>query len=414
MEKCSFPDCNQELEFLPFTCKFCGQDYCAKHRLPESHRCYGLEKYKEMIRKENKPPFEDISGSSWKYPKNKKLHKKISNQITNRKMWIIDNIMEWLGERKYHRYDIDSRLNYVFSIVLGFIISIIGYIIFYSNATKLNSINFWIFNLGGVLILVSLFFTVKFGWKIIEEFINILKRQINGIKFLIIILCIFLLWRIYVNKNTILNPVFEVYNRTDFSLFIPVKLNIFEQESYNQPLENPESYNQPFKDIEDKIKEFVDPKSQIDVYELEKEVHRLVNLQRTKNGLSPLIWDDKIAIIAREHSQDMAENNFFSHYNLRGEGPTERGERHGYFCRKDYGSYYTYGLAENIAQTPIYSNVAGCGSTTNLESLAECIVSGWMSSQGHRENILTSTYTKTGVGIAYSEDDKAYSTQNFC
>ncbi|MEM5777693.1 MAG: CAP domain-containing protein [Candidatus Aenigmatarchaeota archaeon] len=404
MQKCSFPDCNKELEFLPFTCKFCGQDYCAKHRLPESHRCYGLEKYKEMIRKENKPLFGDTSSSSWKIQKNKKLHKKISNRITNRKIGIIDNILKWLGEREYHRYDIVSRLNYVLSITLGFIISIIGYIIFYSNATKLNSINFWVFNIGGVLILVSLFFTVKFGWKIIEEFVNIIKRQINGIRFLIIILCIFLLWRIYVNKNTILNPVFEFYNRTNFSLFIPIKLNTFEPESYNQSLKN----------LEDNLKGFVDPKSQINVYELEKEVYRLVNLERTKNGLNSLIWDDKIAIIAREHSQDMAENKFFSHYNLRGEGPTERGERHGYLCRKDYGSYYTYGLAENIAQTPIYSNVVGCGSTKNLQSLAECIVAGWMSSPSHHENILTNTYTKTGVGIAYSEDDKAYSTQIFC
>jgi uncharacterized protein YkwD len=157
-----------------------------------------------------------------------------------------------------------------------------------------------------------------------------------------------------------------------------------------------------------------DPKSQIDISELEQEVHNLINSERTNNGLRPLSWDDNIVTIAREHSKDMVDRNFFAHVNPNGEDPTERAKRHGYSCVKDYGSYYTYGLAENIAETPIYSDVIGCGSTTSLDSLAKCIVDGWMGSPGHRENILTSTYTKTGIGIAYSDDDKAYSTQDFC
>ncbi|MCX8178254.1 MAG: CAP domain-containing protein [Candidatus Aenigmarchaeota archaeon] len=413
MKKCSFPDCNQELEFLPFICKFCGQEYCIKHRLPESHKCYGLEKYKEIIKKENTPMFQDIEISSSKYPKYKRIRKKTPKQISDRSNGTANSFVGWLLRREHEKYDIDYKLNYLISITLGLIVSIVSYIVFYSNAQKLNSIKIWILNLGSIFTLISLFFVIKFSFKIVKEFINIFKRQINGIRLLILTFFIFSLWYAYNNRNTVFNPFFEFYNKTDFSLYLPVKLNTFEQEPYNQPLKTQEPYK-PFKDIEDSIKEFVDPKIQIDVHELEKEVHRLVNFQRTKNGLSPLVWDDKIAIIAREHSQDMAENNFFSHYNLRGEGPTERGERHGYLCRKDYGSYYTYGLAENIAQTPIYSNVVGCGSTTNLKSLAECIVNSWMSSSGHRENILTNTYTKTGIGIAYSNDNKAYSTQNFC
>jgi uncharacterized protein YkwD len=109
----------------------------------------------------------------------------------------------------------------------------------------------------------------------------------------------------------------------------------------------------------------------------------------------------------------MVERNFYSHVNPSGEDPTDRGVRNKYSCRKDYGSYYTHGLAENIAKTPIHSNVIGCGSTTNLESLAKCLVKGWMESPGHRENILTTTYNHTGIGIAFS-DNVAYSTQKFC
>lgn len=172
--------------------------------------------------------------------------------------------------------------------------------------------------------------------------------------------------------------------------------------------------NKVSSEIKNFVNSVVDPKSQIDISELEQEVNRLINLERTNQGLRPLIWDDKIGLIAREHSQDMANRNFFAHENPEGEDPTARSNRHGYSCMKDYGSYYTYGLAENIAETPVYSNVEGCGSTTSLDSLAECIVDGWMQSPGHRENILTKTYTKTGIGISYSSDDKAYSTQDFC
>ena len=157
-----------------------------------------------------------------------------------------------------------------------------------------------------------------------------------------------------------------------------------------------------------------DPKSNIDIGDLEIRIHELVNYERTSRGLRALSLDYRISDIAREHSSDMIYRNFFDHENPSGEDPTDRANNVGYFCRKDYGLYYTEGLGENIAMTPIYSDVLGCGSTTNLESLAECIVDGWMESPGHRKNILTETYTLEGIGVTYSSDNKAYSTQDFC
>ncbi|KAK4528945.1 hypothetical protein GAYE_SCF67G6894 [Galdieria yellowstonensis] len=37
-ENCSFKGCNQ-LDFLPYTCEYCGRTFCGKHRLPPSHHC---------------------------------------------------------------------------------------------------------------------------------------------------------------------------------------------------------------------------------------------------------------------------------------------------------------------------------------------------------------------------------------
>ena len=46
---------------------------------------------------------------------------------------------------------------------------------------------------------------------------------------------------------------------------------------------------------------------------LEKQTFDFINLERANNGLVELQWDDEIAAIARQHSQNMADKNFFSH-----------------------------------------------------------------------------------------------------
>jgi uncharacterized protein len=37
MVKCDY--CNEEIDYLPFTCRYCGKSYCKKHRIPENHQC---------------------------------------------------------------------------------------------------------------------------------------------------------------------------------------------------------------------------------------------------------------------------------------------------------------------------------------------------------------------------------------
>ena len=149
---------------------------------------------------------------------------------------------------------------------------------------------------------------------------------------------------------------------------------------------------------------------------LEKRVHQLVNRERAK----PLGWDSELAAIARSHSADMAGQNFFSHTNLRGQSPTDRGSSVGYDCRKDYDSYYTYGLAENIFYSTLYGQYWEIGGRIirkdyyEIEELAELVVDGWMDSPGHRENILKDSYDVQGIGVAIDANEQVYITQNFC
>lgn len=122
----------------------------------------------------------------------------------------------------------------------------------------------------------------------------------------------------------------------------------------------------------------------------ERQIFDLANSIRVRNNLRPFTWSNKAQISSRKHSQDMADNDFFAHPNLKGESPFDR-------MRKE-GITYT-AAAENIA--------AG---TANAIQAHE----GWMNSAGHRANIL-GEYRTLGVGVAYNSDSryKYYYTQNF-
>ncbi len=130
--------------------------------------------------------------------------------------------------------------------------------------------------------------------------------------------------------------------------------------------------------------------------------------------------DTELASVARSHSADMATAKYFEHTNLRGQSATDRGATVGYDCRKDYGSYYTYGLAENIYQATLYSQYWTLNGIVvrkdyyELEELAALVVDGWMDSAGHRENILNGSYDLQGIGVAVNDDEQVYITQNFC
>ena len=111
--------------------------------------------------------------------------------------------------------------------------------------------------------------------------------------------------------------------------------------------------------------------------DFESDVIDLVNLERATQGLHPLNYDHSLAAAARDHSEDMGLLDYFSHTSLDGRTVPDRITAAGY-------AYNTYG--ENIA--------AG-------QPTAENVVDSWMSSSGHRANILNPNFCDIGVGYAY-------------
>lgn len=118
----------------------------------------------------------------------------------------------------------------------------------------------------------------------------------------------------------------------------------------------------------------------------ENRVLELVNVERQKAGLKPLEMDESVRQVARLKSQDMRKNNYFDHTSPTYGSPFD--------MLKQFGISYK-SAGENIAQ----------GYTT-----PEAVVQGWMNSQGHRANILNSSFTHIGIGY---DSNGHYWTQMF-
>ncbi len=116
------------------------------------------------------------------------------------------------------------------------------------------------------------------------------------------------------------------------------------------------------------------------------EVVALVNKERAKAGCSALTVNAKLTAAALNHSKDMAAHSTMSHTGSDGSDAGERITRAGY-------AWMTYG--ENVAYG---------------YSTPEQVMTGWMNSPGHRQNILNCAFKEIGVGLA---QPNSYWTQNF-
>lgn len=132
-----------------------------------------------------------------------------------------------------------------------------------------------------------------------------------------------------------------------------------------------------------------------DALEYEAQAVYLTNLEREKGGVPPLKSVEILHGIARQHSLDMARQNYFGHENPDGTPFWTR------FDRAGYAPWTAEG--ENIA--------AGY-------STPQSVVNGWMNSPGHRKNILSPDYCEIGVGYVLDRHDTYgpyyhYWTQDF-
>lgn len=142
-------------------------------------------------------------------------------------------------------------------------------------------------------------------------------------------------------------------------------------------------------ELENKKEDFYVEESPLLLEGYEYQLFDLTNAVRVKHGLHPLGWDEEVRETARNHSNDMALNQYFDHTNLDGQSPFDRMKEDDIFFRT---------AGENLAAGQLSSIYAH---------------EGLMNSLGHRENILQADFELLGIGVAFDKESRPYFTQNF-
>ena len=114
------------------------------------------------------------------------------------------------------------------------------------------------------------------------------------------------------------------------------------------------------------------PRDTLNLHPVQVGIIEATNAERLRYGLSPLAVDPGLVRSARAHTAWMTRNRALQHTNA--------------------------GVAENIAM----------GQRTPTEA-----VQSWMSSPGHRANLLNSGYTRIGVAAYRTPEGTVYWCQQF-
>ena len=114
----------------------------------------------------------------------------------------------------------------------------------------------------------------------------------------------------------------------------------------------------------------------------------LLNQERAGRGLKGLAEDAKLLKAARRHSTDMVRRRYFDHRSPEGESMVDRAKEARYPARGR-----TWRVAENLAW--------GSGSSGSPRH----VVSTWMNSSVHRDNVLNGSLRHAGVGVSGGTPD---------
>jgi uncharacterized protein YkwD len=126
---------------------------------------------------------------------------------------------------------------------------------------------------------------------------------------------------------------------------------------------------------------------------IEKRAFEQTNLVRVQNGLPALRWDADLCRLARAHSENMSELNYFAHTTPDGQRLRDRARAAGILTFKV--------LAENIAYNQGYDDPGAFA------------VERWMASEKHRANILSPEFSAMAIGTYVAADGSVFLTQTF-
>jgi uncharacterized protein YkwD len=121
----------------------------------------------------------------------------------------------------------------------------------------------------------------------------------------------------------------------------------------------------------------------------------LTNKERTQRNLRQLVIDPLLITVARQHSQEMMERNYFNHFS-----PTPG--------IKTPMDRYLKGLGFRPSYACVGENLFYC-SVADVERGHQA----FMNSPSHRENVLYPQYERIGVGVQHNAKGEFWVTEMF-
>jgi uncharacterized protein YkwD len=118
----------------------------------------------------------------------------------------------------------------------------------------------------------------------------------------------------------------------------------------------------------------------LDAAKAEQSVFALVNRDRAAAGLPALVWDGRLAAVARAHSEDMAQDNYVAHVSPR------------------FGTVNDRIRRASLTPTLLSENVGRAYSAGQAQR-------GFMLSPGHRGNVIDKRVTHVGIGVAVGRSE---------
>lgn len=121
--------------------------------------------------------------------------------------------------------------------------------------------------------------------------------------------------------------------------------------------------------------------------QIARDLYDRVNAERAERGLEPLGWNDTLAEVAEDWSEQMAENDRLEHQDI-------------VAVMEQEGLSGFRGIGENVF-------------TATAPVPAGAMHVGWMESDGHRANVLNPGWNRMGVGVHCADDGSVWATQQF-
>jgi len=126
---------------------------------------------------------------------------------------------------------------------------------------------------------------------------------------------------------------------------------------------------------------------------LARQVFDAVNSERAKSGLKPLTASPELARSAQEHSDKMLSSNFLA---------TRGADEPSVITRITSNGVKTLKLGENVVRIK-----------TRSDHVADETMGIWNNASADRKNIVSTQFTKAGVGVARAADGNYYISEDF-